>query len=376
MNVVTNAVDVPQLLDIAVRGLHCMFDPATGIFCDRLVSDTQGWKQKGTSPRYSLMSFLGLHQAEVAGICTGFDPADLTRRMASRLDWLTNLGDLGCLLWAVAEITPYDLARLWSQVQPTTALDRYADGQAGATMELAWFLTGLARANATDSKLTGIEGIAEMTYARLLQNRGQSGLFGHLSRQAGIHGRVRGHVGSFADQVYPTIAMSLVAQSFEINDALGYALTTARKVCSLQGPLGQWWWHYNSDRGTVVSTFPVYSVHQHAMGPMMLFSVMAASGEDFQSSISKGLQWIANNELGTDMREMTVPLVWRAIAQTKAGKWKTRFAATISPESALQRSPGKLSLVSECRPYELGWMLYAFSGRRNHPAFGTRTSHP
>lgn len=357
------SAEVEQLLDIAVRGLHRMFDEKAELFCDRLVKDGDGWKQQGISPRYSLMSYLGLHEAEKAGMRTGFDAADLTRKIAKNLKWLTNLGDLGCLLWAVAESTPGGVASLWLRLNPETALDRFADGKNGATMELAWFLTGLARANVAAPSLPGLQAIAEDTYERLMKNRGASGLFGHLSRKAGFHGAIRGHIGSFADQVYPTIAMALVSQSFARRDALDVALTTARKICSLQGPLGQWWWHYNSDRGTVVSTYPVYSVHQHAMGPMMLFAAMDASGEDFSTSILKGLEWIGANELGIDMREMTAPLVWRAIAQTTTGKWKTRVTATISPESAVRTTPGKLSLVAECRPYELGWMIYAWSRR-------------
>jgi hypothetical protein len=362
LNVTRPAAEIEQLLDIAVRGLHRMFDEKAGLFCDRLVKDGGGWKQQGISPRYSMMSYLGLHEAEKAGMRTGFDATDLTRKIAKDLNWLTNLGDLGCLLWTVAEIMPGEVASLWLRLNPETALDRFADGKNGATMELAWFLTGLARANLAAPKLAGLKDVTEKTYERLIRNRGKSGLFGHLSRKAGMHGAVRGHIGSFADQVYPTIALSAVSESFGRKDALEVALTTARRVCSLQGPLGQWWWHYNSDSGTVVSTYPVYSVHQHAMGPMALFAAMEASGEDFSANIYKGMEWIGNNELGMDMREASAPLVWRSIAQTKAGKWKTRLTASVSPESAMRATPGKLSLVTECRPYELGWMLYAFAG--------------
>lgn len=359
------AAELPALLDFAIRGHHAMFDPNTGIFCDRLVRDGNGWKQVGVSPRYSLMCYLGLHRAEKAGMKTGFHAADLTRKVAQAPEKLNNLGDIGCLVWAVAEITPDQLPNLWRKLNPEAILDRYADGQNGSTMELAWLLTGLSYARIAGQNVAGLDSLADKTFARLMQNRGASGLFGHLSRRAGMHGRVRGHIGSFADQVYPTIALSVMSQALKRNDVRDLALATARKVCSLQGPLGQWWWHYNSDRGTVVSTYPVYSVHQHAMGPMMLFAAMDASGVDFSANIYKGLEWIRNNELGIDMREMTAPLVWRAIAQTSAGKWKTRVTATVNPGAAVKSKPGKLALVAECRPYELGWMLYAFAGGRH-----------
>ena len=230
-------------------------------------------------------------------------------------------------------------------------------------MEVALFLKGIAQANCAQRNLLGIEDVLDETEQLLMRNRGESGLFGHMSRNAGVNGIFRGRVGSFADQVYPTIALAAVAKSFGREDAFNIARTIARKTCSLQGPLGQWWWHYNSDTGTVFSTYPVYSVHQHAMGPMMLFAVMDGGTDDFTENIYKGLRWIDHNELRIEMCEPSAPLIWRSIAQTRLSSWNTRIKATLRPGSAGQSTHDNLSLVAECRPYELGWLLYAFSSR-------------
>ena len=48
--------------------------------------------------------------------------------------------------------------------------------------------------------------------------------------------------------------------------------------------MGEWPWHYDSVTGRVVSRYPVFSVHQHAMGPMMLFAASEATGVDFSRS--------------------------------------------------------------------------------------------
>ena len=92
------------------------------------------------------------------------------------------------------------------------------------------------------------------------------------------------------------------------------AMSTAKKMCELQGPLGEWCWQYDSFSGRVVSRYPVYSVHQHAMGPMMLFAAGEATGCDFSDAVHKGLAWISgNNELRRDFVEPSLGLVWRCI---------------------------------------------------------------
>ena len=49
--------------------------------------------------------------------------------------------------------------------------------------------------------------------------------------------------------------------------------------------------------------YPVFSVHQHAMGPMTLFGLGEAAQCDFDPWIYKGLRWINSaNELGLTWR--------------------------------------------------------------------------
>ena len=81
-------------------------------------------------------------------------------------------------------------------------------------------------------------------------------------------GILRGGVGSFADQVYPIYGISKFSQALGDEKALERALDCGLNICEAQGPLGQWWWHYDSSTGEVVGKYPVFSVHQHAMGPM------------------------------------------------------------------------------------------------------------
>jgi hypothetical protein len=231
-------------------------------------------------------------------------------------------------------------------------------------MEVAWYLTGIAScylAGCSDFPKLGEQVAAARKI--LESNRGASGVYGHLSRGKSWGGRLRGRIGSFADQVYPTIAFARLSLALNDNKAREMASRTAEKMCELQGPLGEWSWHYDSATGKVLSRYPVYSVHQHAMGPMMLFAASEATGRDFSEAIYKGLAWIGgNNELGRDFVEPSLGLVWRSIYLDSPSAYidaALRFSQLRTGTAPARR----LKVRYECRPYELGWLLYAFSGR-------------
>ena len=140
-------------------------------------------------------------------------------------------------------------------------------------------------------------------------------------------------------------------------------MTTGQGICRVQGPLGQWWWHYDSRVGRVASMYPVFSVHQEAMGPMALFPLGEATGQDFREPIYKGLQWIGTkNELGREIRDFERNLVWRCVRPVPESSMKIDVLLS---QFRVYRDASKrhLEILYECRPYELGWLLYAFAGR-------------
>ena len=233
-------------------------------------------------------------------------------------------------------------------------------------MELSWFLAGLAHAAETTPKLLStLTDLSTDTYRRLERNQGDHGFFGHLSTKNSLTGRLRGRIGSFADQIYPIYAMSKFAKVFHLEAALGRALECASAVCRAQGESGQWWWLYDARSGRVSSRYPVYSVHQHGMAPMGLFAVEEASGRSFQQFVYKGLGWIYGaNELGVDMRDSAQNLIWRCILPRNSRKkyWKTALSLVRSQN---QDIPARsLRILCEQRPYEYGWLLYAFARNR------------
>jgi hypothetical protein len=355
--------NVRELISLALRGLVAMFDADKQLFCHRLLCTEQGIVREGLSPRYTIMSLLGLRELELAGMGSPFDTQAIYAAFIRDTNWIQGIGDLGLLIWLTASFDPDQLGNLFSTFDCESALDRYRDAQEARTMELAWFLAGLAHAAETSPKLIStLTDLSVETYHRIEENQGEYGLFGHLSTKNSLAGRLRGRIGSFADQIYPIYAMSKFAKVFQLEDPMGLALECATAVCGAQGESGQWWWLYDARGGRVFSRYPVYSVHQHGMAPMGLFAVEEATGQCFEQFIYKGLCWIyGTNELGVDMRDNAQNLIWRCILLGNSRKkyWDMALSLVRSPNQDMQAR--SLKILYEQRPYEFGWLLFAFA---------------
>jgi hypothetical protein len=355
--------DLEKLVALAAQGLVRMFDEERQLFCQRFIRTNQGFVREGHSPRYTIMVLLGLHELEQSGGRSPFDTNAVYKSFVSDSSWIRSVGDLGLLLWLTATFEPDQVNGLLSRMDVDKALSHYSDARDGRTMELAWFLAGLAHSAQAAPELTlPLTDLAHKTYLRLLENQGEHGFFGHLGTKKSLTGRLRGRIGSFADQIYPIYAMSKVAKSFHLEEALTPARECAKAICDVQGDLGQWWWLYDSRSGRVSSHYPVYSVHQHGMAPMGLFAIEEATGQNYGSAIYKGLRWIYGaNELAVDMRDCQENLVWRCVRpQNKSGKYREAVLSLI--RSSKKDPPNEdLEVLYETWPYEFGWLLFAFA---------------
>jgi hypothetical protein len=354
---------VPQLCDLAAAGLVPMLDPDQHLFCYTYARNEGGMARKGISHRYTLMTLLGLHRYETSGRKSPIAIQPILDNLLRDTSWITNAGDLGLLLWTCSELAPERLPQVYMDVKAADALMRFPDGQQGCSMEVAWYLTGLA--NSCLAGHSNLPGQAEQiaTARKILEaNCGPSGIYGHLTRSKFPKTHVRRKIGSFADQVYPTIAFSQVSRALQDAEAREMALRTARIICQLQDSMGEWCWHYNSVTGRVINRYPVYSVHQHAMAPMMLFAAADATGCDFSEAIYKGLAWIGGqNELGLDFVETSLNIIWRCLYLDRVGAYLDTTLRALKLRHGAAN--GRPRVRYECRPYELGWLLYAFAAR-------------
>lgn len=354
---------IPQLVNLSASGLSRMFDEGTQLFCYRRKRTQTGLENEGASYRYTAITLQGLHQFAAAG---GTSPIDVPKALSNLVrgaDRIDNIGDLGLLLWLVARAEPESLGSLAEHVDFKNALETYADARAGSTTEIAWFLTGLCYARSVSHGSTpDVDKLAFRTYEALKQNYGGKGIFRHMHSST-LAGKLRGRIGSFADQVYPIYALSKFGRAYENGEASKIAVECGEAICRLQGPLGQWWWHYDAATGRVLGRYPVYSVHQDGMAPMALFACADATGQNFDEAIYKGLAWIAGaNELELNLVDESRSVIWRSFYRKKYKMYQEE-ALDLLGITRKETARRDLMVLYECRPYHLGWLLYAFADK-------------
>ena len=355
---------VVHLAHLAVRGLTASYDVASGEFAQTLrgIASTGGvhLQRQGTNLRYGGMAALGISrlpasvQHQVLAGRTADDVAHTIAELALRSE---DPGAVAMAAWAYAEVTTAFPDRLLQRLR-----EMLRDGRPLPTVDLSWLLTAAVVASDrgdTDDLVTGAA-------SRLQRYCGPGGTYPHMlppSHQS----RWRAHVGSFADQVYPVQALARASVLTGDRTLLETADRTAARLCDLQGPGGQWWWHYDSRTGDVVEPYPVYSVHQHAMAPMVLLDLHEAGGSDRRPEIAAGLRWLDDHpEVVEELVSDRFGVVWRKVGRREPRKAARAMNAATSAISPGWRTPGVDRLFPpvvvdhECRPYELGWLLYAW----------------
>ncbi|MFD3803883.1 hypothetical protein ACFWSF_22705 [Streptomyces sp. NPDC058611] len=364
-----------RLLALAEAGLPEMYLPGAETFVFTRAAavapdGTRRLERRGTSTRYAAITALGarfLPEERQRALFGGRSAEEFTGLLVERLPEVENLGDAALIAWAAAETGH---AKLSDALARVAALD--VPGQPRYTVEAAWVLSALAAArDALD-----VEDRLTAARDRLLAARtGDSPLFPHATGTGLVPG-YRSHVACFADQTYPLQALARLHASGDDLEALGAADACATRICELQGDGGQWWWHYDARTGGVVEGYPVYSVHQHAMAPTALFDLAEAGGTDFGAAIRRGLRWMTDvpetaGPDGTPREPMirdNLGVTWRKVYRGDPLK-AVRAARGLTTRVAPQARLGPLDRIfrpdavdRECRPYEFGWLLFAWLG--------------
>jgi len=356
---------IHSLNALAVNGLLSMYAPERRLFCFRLKRTAAGMVREGVSPRYTAIALMGLHRLEQSGAASPIEIKPVFDLLSTNTDWIDNIGDLGLLLWLCALVAPDCFDKIDRRLDVQNSLVRFRDARLGRTIELSCLLAGLShQALSRPRKVAATKTLAVEICRRLRMNQGEEGLFGHIARNNAIAAMMRRNTASFADQAFPIYALAKFSQAYGDDRAIAKAVDCALTLCESQGPLGQWWWNYDSSNGEITERFPVFSVHQHGMGPMALFALGEAIHSDFSPWVYKGLQWIEDNELGIDMQDNTASVVWRCVE--RGPFWRFWDAATsLVTRRRARKSCSGLRPQFECRPYELGWLLYALADQTN-----------
>ena len=354
---------VGDLVARSCRALPQMYRPDRQEFVQTVRRDPPapgGLRQEGDNLRYGAIVSLGAAWLTVdrqREILAGGTASDLVGVLAQRAVAAVDLGGAALAGWAAAEVR---------REAPEALFDRLVKevkrSGAQATVDYAWTLTALLAAQ----ELSDFGTPAEQAAERLLGAQGDNGIFPH-ALPAETLGRYRAHVGCYADQVYPIQALARYYVATGDPRARDAADRCAAQIVRQQGAAGQWWWHYDLRTGDVVEGYPVYSVHQHAMGPMALFDLYEAGGSEHGAAIARGLSWLRRHPETTDeLLDDRSGAIWRKVGRReprKAVRSIRSVATSLRPRmrvTPLDRifPPGRVD--HECRPYELGWLLYAW----------------
>ncbi len=353
-----------RLHRLSIDALHRMYLPQERLFVFRLQRNGDEVIAEGTSPRYTAITLLGLADESPEAIRFAVHGAELTSifdRLVQAVLSRDNVGDIALALWVGNAFGYRGLEPLRQRMLALRPLD-----QPCPTVELSWVLM----ASCLDKTLVQ-EGFVHRAAKRLLNAfNPNSGVFSHVAGAAKTG--LRAHVSCFADFVYPIQALSEYHKLAGDEASISAASRCADQACLTQGEHGQWWWHYDYRTGEVIEGYPVYTVHQHGMGPMALFALSGAGGEEKSSAIAKSLAWLSYSpEISGSTVDDAFNVIWRKVARREPRKLARKLQAAATSIHPSARVWGTNWLLPprvvdfECRPYELGWLLYAWKKNRS-----------
>jgi hypothetical protein len=100
---------------------------------------------------------------------------------------------------------------------------------------------------------------------------------------------------------------------------------------------------------------------------MALFDLAEAGGADSGGAVGAGVQWLTGHpEVFEDLVAPQHAVIWRKVARREPRKAVRSVTAVLSSYRPGARIPGRDMVFPptvvdhECRPYELGWLLYAW----------------
>ncbi|WP_217995824.1 WecB/TagA/CpsF family glycosyltransferase [Kribbia dieselivorans] len=355
---------------LAPAGLASMYRRSNRRFAHTLRGVNTGTgpalMREGVSVRYTAITALGLGHCDDAtqrAVLDGESAADLTRHLLRDADSLHEPGELALVAWAAAEVAGIVDADLFARLR--VLLEH---GDPLATVPTAWMLTAATAARSVSSEQVDVQVVMRKAGRRLMDSQHGSGLFPH-GLPTSSAAALRRHLACFADQVYPIQALARLARATTDPDAMLAANRCAARIVALQGDEGQWWWHYDVRDGSVAERYPVYSVHQHAMAPMALFDLAECGGDDHTDAALKGVDWLhIHPEVFSELVDEEHAVIWRKVARRGRRTARTAAALTTSvkpgwhPPGVDWALPANV-IDRECRPYELGWLLYAWNSR-------------
>lgn len=329
------------------------------------LDEARQWKSEGISHRYAAISQIGIARWITEHPDQQGQIPDLWPRISDNIINVKHIGDAALSLWA-------------GVMSGANDCDKYADllvecwqGQRLKcnAVELGWVVqactVAIDMSEDFQSKINPILEVAHKDLTDLFNS--EHGLFQRHNRNS-IRELITKRIACFADQVYPIVALSTYGRVFDDKQSIDMAARAVEQICNYQGDLGQWQWHYDVPGQKLCEEYPVFSVHQDSMAPMAIFASDRTSGNDHSNQVYIGLKWLFGcNELKKNLVLDKDGLVWRDIERKEPNLMTRtiRGLCCLSGLNGLHRKTGYLcknfKVNYECRPYHLGWILYAWA---------------
>lgn len=360
---------VKELTKAASYGLYDYYQKHDKVLYYTAKKQMDGYvRPQGYSLRYAAIAHIGISK------WLSFYPGDkeklpeLWGEILYELPKINDIGDVALCLWAGCEgeynertdIIIDKLISLWPQ-----------HNNKCNSVELGWILKACLMVNDVMPELIlKLDLIIKESYMRLSSNYNSTARLFYRHHRKKIKQRVHRQIACFADQVYPVVAIAHYGKLFDDKKPLTMISHVVDKICEYQGKQGQWMWHYDVAHSQLCEEYPVFSVHQDAMAPMAIFASDIVNGEDHSEQVELGVRWLfGNNELNEMLVIPEKGVIWRDIERNEPEK-RTRYIKGIFSTygmrpigNMLTKKYAKLFKTNyECRPYHLGWILYAWAG--------------
>jgi hypothetical protein len=353
-----------DIAPFCVDRLRDAYNPATALFDRQLHRGRWEPTQGAEGLTSTAIALIGLSRSGITFESIG---VDLERTRAALVAGTVRPRALGLLYWSSCVTGGPGPAEL---LRPGTLSELAARTGRLQTMELAWLVSGLAHGQARAPAAALRAALRATRDALRARFEAPARTFRHATEDAPIWRWARRWIANFADQIYSIQALALTVLVERDARSLEVAALAAEHLADVQGPLGQWWWHYNARDGRVAQAYPVYSVHQYGMAPMALRTLTAAGGPSFGTVIGKSRGWVNSNELGVSLLDRGVGTIWRDIERGEGflTRQARRARAVLGGRDDGPADPSRLTIRRETRPYEWAWYLFAAALDGGRPA--------
>lgn len=355
---------VNKMREISRRSLPRMLDVDQRLFVYRLDRSDSGYTTSGLSRRYTAIVLIGLAMESDYSfsreVLHGLTLHNMCERLVAEIEKVDNLGDVALTLWAACACGFQKRAKILQRLREFKPEEKNYP-----TVDMSWALDALCLEDGKE-----VKELRALIAGRLLTLFNWStGLFPHTLKN-NTRG-IRSHVTCFADLVYPIHALSSFHKIENSSEALDAASRCGNLICDLQGPEGQWWWHYDYRTGNVIENYPVFAVHQDAMAPMALLALEDAGGRNYFDAILKGIDWLLYSpEVKNSLIDSSADVIWRKVFRREPRRFCRYVQAAATRLNPKFKVPGlneffpPRKIDYETRPYHMGWLLYAWNKMR------------